>query len=86
MRSVDIGLMQINHLFHGRHFADKATLFDPQTNIFYAAKYLRKLLNRHGTLKEAVAHYHSNTEKYQAIYLSQFWPIYQQFITNPSEV
>ena len=86
MRSVDIGLMQINHLFHGRHFPDKASLFNPETNIFYAAKYLRKLLDRHGTLKDAVAHYHSNTEKYQAIYLSQFWPIYQKLIGNPSKV
>ncbi|MCG8672196.1 MAG: lytic transglycosylase domain-containing protein [Pseudomonadales bacterium] len=80
MRSVDIGLMQINHLYHGRHFNAKADLFDPETNILYAAKYFRQLLNRHGTIKKAVAHYHSNTDRYQRIYLSQFWPIYQQLI------
>lgn len=79
MRSVDIGLMQINHLFHGRHFDSKAELFDPETNINYAAKYLRRLMTRHGTLKKAVAFYHSNTHKYQTIYLSLFWPIYQQY-------
>lgn len=79
-RSVDIGLMQINHLFHGRHFDSHEQLIDPRTNIFYAAKYLRRLMTRHGTLKQAVAHYHSNTQKYQTIYLSLFWPIYQEYV------
>lgn len=86
MRSVDIGLMQINHLFHGRHFESKESLFDTRTNIFYAAKYLRRLLNRHGSIKQAVAHYHSNTDKYQNIYLSHFWPIYQQYIGQRKKV
>ena len=80
MRSVDIGLMQINHLFHGRHFSSQEEIFDPRTNIFYAADYLRRLMSRHGSLKKAVAFYHSNTEKYQAIYLSLFWPIYQEYV------
>ncbi len=80
MRSVDIGLMQINHLFHGRHFDSQAEIFDPRTNIFYAAKYLRRLMSRHGTIKKSVAFYHSNTEKYQAIYLSLFWPIYHEYV------
>lgn len=79
-RSVDIGMMQINHLFHGRHFESREALLDPQTNIFYAAKYLRRLMNEHSTLRQAVAHYHSNTAKYQAIYLSLFWPIYQEYV------
>lgn len=81
IRSTDVGLMQINYLFHGRHFNSKEDLFDPVVNIHYAARYLRKLMSRHGTLKQAVAHYHSNTQKYQTIYLSLFWPIYQQYLS-----
>lgn len=77
-RSVDIGLMQINWKFHGRHFDSLDALFEPQTNIMYAAKYLQKLLRRHGSTEQAVAFYHSNTQQYQAKYLKLFRPIYQK--------
>jgi len=77
-RSVDIGLMQINWKFHGRHFDSLEQLFEPKTNVMYAAKYLHKLLRRHGSTERAVAFYHSNTQQYQAKYLSLFRPIYQK--------
>ena len=79
-RSTDIGLMQINYLFHGRHFESKDQLFDPEVNVGYAAKYLSDLLKRHGNWSKAVAHYHSNTLKYQTLYLSQFWPVYKKLV------
>lgn len=78
VRSVDIGLMQINHLFHGRHFTALDDLLDPETNINYAAKYLSQLLKQHKTLEKAVAHYHSGTPKHQRRYLKHFWPIYRK--------
>lgn len=77
-RSVDIGLMQINWKFHGRHFDSLEQLFEPEVNVLYAAKYLRKLLRRHGSTEQAVAFYHSNTQQYQAKYLKLFRPIYQK--------
>ena len=77
-RSVDIGLMQINWKFHGRHFESLAQLFDPDVNVAYAAKYLKKLLAKHGSTEQAVAFYHSNTQQYQALYLKLFRPIYQK--------
>jgi soluble lytic murein transglycosylase-like protein len=77
-RSVDIGLMQINWKFHGRHFESPEALFEPKTNVLYAAKYLRTLLKRHGSTEKAVAFYHSNTLQYQAKYLTLFRPIYQK--------
>ncbi|RLT93248.1 transglycosylase SLT domain-containing protein [Ketobacter sp.] len=77
-RSVDIGLMQINWKFHGRHFDSLDQLFEPQVNITYAAKYLKKLLARHGSTERAVAFYHSNTQRYQSQYLKLFRPIYQK--------
>ena len=76
--SVDIGMMQINWKFHGRHFESPEQLLDPKTNVEYAAKYLRKLINQHGNEQQAVAFYHSNTLAYQAQYLALFWPIYQK--------
>lgn len=77
-RSVDIGLMQINWKFHGRHFESLSQLFEPEVNVAYAAKYLRKLLSQHGSTERAVAFYHSNTQQYQAKYLKLFRPIYQK--------
>lgn len=79
-RSTDIGLMQINYLFHGRHFESMDQLFDPEVNVGYAAKYLSDLLQQHGNWSKAVAHYHSNTLKYQTLYLSQFWPVYKKLV------
>ena len=80
VRSTDIGYMQINWLFHGRHFDNLASLYDPATNIDYAARYLKTLIGRHGSMSKAVAFYHSNTQRYQAIYLDNFWPVYQKHI------
>ncbi len=77
-RSVDIGLMQINWKFHGRHFDSPEQLFEPEVNVMYAAKYLKKLLYQHGSTERAVAFYHSNTQQYQAKYLKLFRPIYQK--------
>ena len=78
VRSVDIGLMQINWKFHGRHFDSMLQLFDPATNLDYAARYLKSLLKEHGDLEQAVAHYHSNTEEFQVKYLQAFRTVYQK--------
>lgn len=79
VRSVDIGLMQINWKFHGRHFDSIQALFDPATNLDYAARYLKTLLKEHGgDVEKAVAHYHSNTEEFQNRYLQAFRPVYEK--------
>lgn len=78
VRSVDIGLMQINWKFHGEHFESMEELFDPATNMDYAARFLRKLLKEHGDTETAVAHYHSNTSHFQEIYLKNFRAVYEQ--------
>jgi len=80
VKSTDIGYMQINWRFHGRHFNSVAELYDPAVNIDYSARYIKKLIQRHGSMSKAVAFYHSNTQRYQAIYLNNFWPVYQKHI------
>lgn len=77
-RSVDIGMMQINWKFHGRHFDSLSQLFEPEVNVNYAAKYLNQLLKEHHSIEQAVAFYHSNTQSYQALYLKLFRPIYRK--------
>ena len=78
VRSVDIGLMQINWKFHGEHFASMQELFDPATNLDYAARFLKSLLDQHGDLEKAVAHYHSSTEEFQIRYLQAFRQVYEK--------
>lgn len=82
VRSVDIGLMQINWKFHGRHFDSMQQLFDPATNLDYAARYLKSLLKEHGDLEKAVAHYHSNTEEFQIRYLQAFRTVYEKQLSE----
>ena len=82
-RSVDIGLMQINWKFHGRHFDSMLQLFDPATNVDYAARYLKSLLQEYGNLEKAVAFYHSNTQEYQDRYLEYFRNVYDKQLSLP---
>lgn len=78
VRSVDIGLMQINWKFHGHHFESMQALFDPANNLDYAARYLKILLDQHGDVEKAVAHYHSNSAEFQHRYLQTFRPVYER--------
>jgi soluble lytic murein transglycosylase-like protein len=56
---IDIGCMQINHHFHGENFPSMRAMFDPKSNVEYAAKFLRNLHDRHETWTMAVARYHA---------------------------
>ena len=43
---VDLGCMQINHRYHGDHFASVEAMFDPARNVDYAARFLKELRAR----------------------------------------
>jgi soluble lytic murein transglycosylase-like protein len=58
-RLIDIGCMQINHLYHGSHFASVAQMFDPHLNVDYAAQFLADLKRKHVSWSMAVARYHA---------------------------
>ena len=57
--SFDVGCFQINWRWHRHKVRDVAELIDPDTNTTIAAQYLRELYQRHGSVVQAVAHYHS---------------------------
>lgn len=57
--SFDVGCMQINMKFHGKSFASLEDAFDPEKNVEYAAKYLRKLYQRRKDWMHAATDYHS---------------------------
>ncbi|WP_162820236.1 transglycosylase SLT domain-containing protein [Microvirga calopogonii] len=56
---IDLGCMQINHLYHRENFASLASMLDPRMNVEYAARFLRDLKTRHETWTMAVARYHA---------------------------
>jgi len=58
-RLIDLGCMQINHLYHRENFPSLASMLDPRTNVEYAARFLRELKTRHETWTMAVARYHA---------------------------
>jgi hypothetical protein len=77
LRSIDIGCMQVNLLYHPDAFASLELAFDPQANALYAARFLRELFARTNDWPKAVALYHSATPGLAADYRSKvmaIWP------------
>jgi soluble lytic murein transglycosylase-like protein len=58
-RLIDLGCMQINHLYHRENFPSLESMLNPRTNVEYAARFLRELKARHETWTMAVARYHA---------------------------
>lgn len=56
---IDIGCMQVNHRYHGEHFASVEAMFDPVRNVDYAARFLKELRLREGSWTMAVARYNA---------------------------
>ena len=58
-RLIDLGCMQINHLYHRENFPSLEGMLNPRSNVEYAARFLRELKTRHDTWTMAVARYHA---------------------------
>ena len=61
IRSIDIGCMQINLMFHPDGFSSLDQAFDPATNAVFAAHFLTDLFHQTGSWPHAAAAYHSQT-------------------------
>ncbi len=61
VRSIDVGCMQVNLMYHADAFASLEEAFDPAANAAYAAKFLLQLLAQTGSWPAATAGYHSLT-------------------------
>lgn len=69
-RSMDVGCMQVNMLYHPTAFRSLEDAFDPATNAAYAARFLRSLRDGPGAGNwyQAVGFYHSQTPDLAAFY------------------
>jgi hypothetical protein len=71
-RSFDVGCFQINHRWHGQHFASVDAMFDPATNAAYAARFMGELFAETGDWSRAAGFYHSRTPEFYNRYRSRF--------------
>lgn len=65
-RLIDLGCMQINHKYHASEFPNLEAMLNPQLNVDYSARFLRRLKDRHGTWSVAVARYHAGDKNHAA--------------------
>ena len=59
IRNIDVGCMQVNLSYHPKAFANLRTAFDPNHNVYYAARFLTRLKRSKRSWSRAVGHYHS---------------------------
>lgn len=71
VRNVDIGCMQINYRWHGENFASIEEMMSPEANAEYAARFLTRLKDRHGSWEEATRNYHSADDDRGEAYLGR---------------
>lgn len=78
VRNIDVGCMQVNLKYHDNAFATLEEALDPDSNIEYAARLLRKLFSRHRSWSQAVAHYHSATKSLNVTYRKKVMRLWYQ--------
>lgn len=61
VRSMDVGCLQVNLMYHADAFASLEQAFDPGANAAYAARFLRQLREATGNWTRATGGYHSMT-------------------------
>jgi hypothetical protein len=81
VRSVDVGCMQINLMYHPDAFASLDQAFDPASNTAYATRFLNVLYRRMGSWSKAIAAYHSETSRIGEDYQRRVLMTWQQHVT-----
>ena len=70
-KNIDVGCMQISLKYHINEFDSLENILDPDTNVKYAAKFLRKLFLKYKRWNEAISRYHSSVPKRKTQYLNR---------------
>jgi soluble lytic murein transglycosylase-like protein len=71
IRNIDIGIMQVNNIWHPDAFDDHHEALDPRSNIEYAAKHIKDLYNRYKCWTKAIGCYHSHNPRHSVPYRRQ---------------
>ena len=70
-QNIDIGCMQLNYRYHGRMFKNLKDMIDPEENIYYAGRFLKKLFLKYKSWNLAISRYHSSNPKRMKVYLKR---------------
>lgn len=69
VKSIDVGCMQVNLIFHGKAFESIEDAFDPYKNVEYGAKFLKRLYSKtNDNWMKAATNYHSKKPHKAKIY------------------
>ncbi|HSK39421.1 MAG TPA: transglycosylase SLT domain-containing protein [Arenibaculum sp.] len=68
-KNVMVGCMQIALTYHNGQFKPVDKILDPRSNVFYAARYLKRLRAETGSWSMAVARYQGGTRNQRLTYL-----------------
>jgi hypothetical protein len=82
--NIDVGCMQVNLHYHGRHFASIDEALDPAANVQYGARFLRSLRTETRSWGRATAHYHSRTASRGEAYRAKVYKLWNQVRRQPS--
>jgi hypothetical protein len=77
-RSIDVGCMQVNLMYHPTAFTGLDQAFDPRANADYAAQFLRQLYGQTNNWPKATAFYHSATPELGEPYQQQVMNVWPQ--------
>jgi hypothetical protein len=71
-----VGCMQLHYASHRRHFKSVEAMIEPENNIAHAAKLLKSLERRHGSMERAIKLYHSPSPTYHNRYKNRVYGIW----------
>jgi len=74
-----IGCMQLHYASHRRHFTSIEDMLEPEKNIAHAAKLIKNLERRHGSMDRAIKLYHSPTPAYHNRYKNRVYSMWAKF-------
>ena len=80
--SMDVGCMQVNLHHHPDAFSTLTQAFEPQTNIEYAAKFLRNNYDEKRSWRIAASYYHSRTPSLGSQYVGSVFKSWQRIIAK----
>ena len=78
IKSIDVGCMQVNLMYHGDAFDSLEQAVDPLHNVAYAAVFLSQLRESSRSWTKAVGRYHSRTPKLSGPYRRKVMRAWQQ--------
>ena len=76
--NIDIGCMQLNYRWHKKFFNNLDDMMNPEKNVDYSARFLKKLYKRHGSWEKAVKYYHSSKSKFNIKYYKKVKAVWKK--------